>query len=342
MTRVCPPHGRRRGGFTLIELLVVIAIIAILIGLLLPAVQKVREAAARTQCQNNLKQIVLACHNYESAYGNFPQSIQNVDKAPSPYLYWQQYPSKIDHYDWSWMAEILAYVEQENLSRVADAFEKSQGTAHDPWANPQNPALGTFLKTWTCPMDSRQLVVQDTSGLKVAFTGLLGVTGTGMNLNDGMFVWNTRVRMAGVTDGTSNTLMVGERPPSKSLFFGWWFAGAGYYWPSAPKIPQDGTGDVVLGTNDPAYVPALLIGFNGGVSCPASKNQFGPGKLTDDCDQAHFWSLHTSGANFGFADGSVRFLPYSVGTQTVTVGTTTMPLMQALGTRNGGEVVTLP
>ena len=140
--------------------------------------------------------------------------------------------------------------------------------------------------------------------------------------------------MAGISDGTSNTLLVGERPPSRDLFFGWWFAGAGYYDPvSAGGLTpsQDGSGDVTLGTWDLRYPIALSQPFNGGYTCPTTKYQFQPGNINENCDQAHFWSLHTSGANFGMADGSVRFIAYGAGG--------TQVLWFALGTRNGGEVV---
>src|SRR5262245_49681962 len=103
----------RHHGFTLIELLVVIAIIAVLIGLLLPAVQKVREAASRTQCGNNLKQLALACHVYHEAFKTFPRNGSGVENSPD--YGWGDYSG--DSRCWSWLARVLPYVEQDNLHR---------------------------------------------------------------------------------------------------------------------------------------------------------------------------------------------------------------------------------
>ncbi len=322
--------ARRRvpAGFTLIELLVVIAIIAILIGLLLPAVQKVREAAARTQCQNNLHNIAIACHSFHDAMGYMPLALDGADKI-TELAYWNDnyYNPPLHHWYWSWMTQILPYVEQDNLYKMADTWDNTGSNYYWPWSS-TNLALGTPVKTWQCPMDTRQLLAQDEGGYKVAFTGLPAVRGTMQKLNDGV-ICNKRVTMAGISDGTSNTLMIGERPPSGDWFFGWWFAGAGYVNPANQYI-QNGTGDVVLGTADTDFPIALTYPFNGGYNCPANKYLFGPGNINENCDMAHFWSLHSGGANFAFADGSVHFMSYS----------TTPVVMAAMGTRNGGEVVT--
>src|SRR5262249_25673187 len=112
--------------------------------------------------------------------------------------------------------------------------------------------------------------------------------------------------------GTSNTLMIGERPPSNDLYYGWWFAGAGY--------DGSGTGDVVLGARETGYAADL--------GCSSAYTEFKAGKLNNDCDQAHFWSLHPGGANFALGDASVRFVTYSAN-----------PSLPALVTRSGGETV---
>jgi prepilin-type N-terminal cleavage/methylation domain-containing protein/prepilin-type processing-associated H-X9-DG protein len=346
---------RRKKGFTLIELLVVIAIIAVLIGLLLPAVQKIRDAANRIQCANNLRQIGLALHNFHDVNLAFPPALSGHVNRPGA-LGESRRPDNRYWY-WSWLARILAYVEGDNLYRVADAFAQQgdnmpfsyPAPAHpwNPWGNwnvssgavvGANPGLGTEIKLYSCPADSRTLTAQQvptgvgssfwTQLAFTAYVGNAGINGSYANVTPGpegiLFARNSstppKIRIADITDGTSNTIFVGERPPSRDMEFGWWFAGAGY--------DNSGVGDVVMGARSIAYAQSL-----GSTLCdtPAKAANFvglRPGQLNVDCDQAHYWSLHSGGANFLFADGSTKFMTYSADV-----------VLPALSTRNGGEVV---
>jgi prepilin-type processing-associated H-X9-DG protein len=131
----------------------------------------------------------------------------------------------------------------------------------------------------------------------------------------------SRIRFADITDGTSNTLMVGERPPSADFNFGWWFGSDGK--------DEQGTGEGTLGAVELDYFDAVLTTL--GCKKPA-KLGFQPGDVNDNCDQAHFWSLHSGGGNFLLADGSVRFLTYDIDPTT----------FLNLCVRNDGQTVTLP
>jgi prepilin-type N-terminal cleavage/methylation domain-containing protein/prepilin-type processing-associated H-X9-DG protein len=308
----------RRAGFTLIELLVVIAIIAILISLLLPAVQKVREAAARTECVNNLKQMALACHMFHDNNQVFPAGNTALT---------------MPLYGWSWQAQILPYVEQGNVYQMAVAWA-NQPDGWYPYAIPPNPALAVKVEIYTCPSDARSLVATDVDGYTIAFTSYLGVSGLSADptppppdttTQDGIFYSNSRIRIADIRDGTSNTLLIGERPPSADLLFGWWFAGGGY-------TQMDTAGDNVLGVREYNYADNVWTvdssGNSSSVSCPASSVNYQQGDLNQPCDQVHFWSLHPGGANFALADGSVRFIAYI-----------SDPLMPALATRSGEEPI---
>jgi prepilin-type N-terminal cleavage/methylation domain-containing protein/prepilin-type processing-associated H-X9-DG protein len=312
-----------RAGFTLIELLVVIAIIAILIGLLVPAVQKVREAASRTQCVNNLKQIGLACHNYHDTNKKFPPALQRTSTKPQDMWYV------------SWMARILPFVEQDVIGRrVPGEYQR----IYTPWGfaatgkNAPHEALSIEMPLYKCPSEPRNLVHPLANvgwgQYPVAFTTYLGNSGVNSRTKDGIFYASSAVTMMMVTDGTSNTILVGERPPSLDLYFGWWYAGAGFV-DIGMGGQQVGVGDVILGAREVYYAADSYDGVGGPHrSCPTSFVNFQPGDIIDPCHQVHFWSLHPGGSNFCFTDGSVRFLSYSVD-----------PMMPALVTRAGGEVI---
>jgi len=314
MFRVRVPYRR---GFTLIELLVVIAIIAILIGLLLPAVQKVREAANRMKCSNNLKQMGLALHNYNDTYGTLPKG---------QYAWVDQPTAMKPPYEgsWSWQAQIQPFIEGDNIYRMAKAFAEGGGSNYYSWYNPACPIKQTM---YTCPSDSRggQSFPGASSGIKdQAITSYLGNAGTTSTAEDGVLYRNSTVKITDMTDGTSNTIMVGERPPNSNLEFGWWFAAYGY--------DGRGTADCVMTSIDPAAPSYFMANYSSAPNLPcdgtvAQKTGMAPGKPKVGCDAGHYWSFHPGGVMFLWGDGSTKLLKYQANN-----------ILGALSTRSGGEV----
>ena len=291
----------RRKAFTLVELLVVIAIIAILIGLLLPAVQKVRAAAAMLSCKNQLKQLGIAAHNYHDTMGALPPGHRSTYPDPEglPFT--------------GWPLALLQYMEQQNLYDVGLAAFKV--TPIFMFAPPHTP-FTTVVKSFHCAADpyTNRVQISVKDSFPVALTNYLGITGTSSLANDGIFYSQSKTQLVHVTDGTSNTLLFGERPSPKGFRFSWWYAGLG--------ANNKGTAEHHLGVREPS---ATLM------PCPGLPKPFAEGKFDDECSVYQFWSYHTGGANFGIADGSVRFLSYSANS-----------ILPALATRNGGEAVGLP
>jgi prepilin-type N-terminal cleavage/methylation domain-containing protein len=331
--------SRSRSAFTLIELLVVIAIIAILIGLLLPAVQKVREAAARTQCINNLKQQGLALHGFHDANQAMPRGTYDW-ATPSPGA-----PNQAPYQgSWTWMTYILPYIEQSAAYNQATTFATGGGSNYYSW---YNPVCALPMKVYICPSDPRGAPIiapGSTFGLPVdiSMTGYLGNAGTRSYSSlpgtwDGVLYTQSKTRMTDVTDGTSNTIFVGERPPSQDLDFGWWFAAYGY--------DGHGVGDCLMTSNDVAIANYFLNNGNAigspppcYTSNPAQLIGLQTGNVKYFCDSSHYWSHHTGGALFLMGDGSCRFLTNAAGMSVAgTFNGVSMTVIACMSTRAGGE-----
>jgi prepilin-type processing-associated H-X9-DG protein len=297
---------KRRTGFILIELLVVIAIIGVLIGLLVPAVQKVREAAARLKCANNLKQIGLALHNYHDRMNGFPSGYQaqvasdNSDLGPG----------------WGWAAFLLDDVEQGNLKRqvrfdlqVSDPANAAVRVTTVPvYVCPSEPRTGTFTV-----VDANGGALCDVArGSYVAMNGVLGVSGDAWD-NDGAFIRNRSMRIADITDGLSNTLIVGERASNMSNST-WTGAVTGGVVPALRyPAPADQLANAEL-------APALVLSHG-------SRDHLPNNPLVFDADATT--SFHVNGVNFLFGDGSVRGINNSINGL----------VYEALLTRAGSEAI---
>jgi prepilin-type N-terminal cleavage/methylation domain-containing protein/prepilin-type processing-associated H-X9-DG protein len=348
----------RRAGFTLIELLVVIAIIAVLISLLLPAVQSAREAARRAQCVNNLKQIALAAHNYESANGAFPFGHRGFMFTPYSPSFTK--PCDTDNYIYighSTFVYILPYLEGSNLYNSYNLTRVYNSLA-------QNTATMNRVASYICPSDT-DASPPPTNDINTPQGSYAASGGTqeqfvfnwSVNINppdpagqyynicnqvpgDGMFGAEYTWRVASVTDGTSNTLLFGEtsrfrdEPAGSNFFFynigDWW---AGPPWSNSPPNFGDArptstafTVPKINAPRDPTGSVFAACFITSGALFPPDWAKF------PACQQLGAWgfrSLHPGGANFAFADGSVRFIK-----ETINIAT-----YRGLGTRGGSEVL---
>jgi len=331
----------RRRGFTLIELLVVIAIIAILIGLLLPAVQKVREAAARVQCQNNLKQIGLALHNHESAFGYFPTA-----GAQSDALNLTNQPFEVV----GWAAQILPFVEQENLYRYA-----KQGPYN--WQKDLGKApVEVPLKIFNCPSRSNRVSEPASWGSVYALNDYAGVmcewgnqyqttadpdpneanTFKGIIAKGGHIRTDdptktrkySTVSALGVSDGTSNTIAIAEKAVSSRQYqakvWDWWDVPGWAHNADWPNMRLAGN-----------WLPILPDGQANRISWTDNANGRGAGWYWEP----GFGSAHTGIFNAVFGDGSVRGLRMSIGTSGSKDYSDNTSVLYRLGRRDDGANV---
>jgi prepilin-type N-terminal cleavage/methylation domain-containing protein/prepilin-type processing-associated H-X9-DG protein len=314
MARTYIDSGRyRRSAFTLIELLVVIAIIAILIGVLLPAVQKVREAANRMKCSNNLKQIGLAAHQHHDTHDVFPPGW-----VQAPFTVPQGQVVQGGHGTGPFL---LPYLEQENLARIYRWDRRSQGPDNQPVAQ-------TPLKVWQCPSaepDRRVTKVEDPMNYSYGGWGACGDYAGVREIDtrlvdlrlvdrpaqyDGVLTANYLTRLADVTDGSSNTILLTE------------CAGRPKLWRAGRPVP----GGYAPGG---VWVGGTVVFGEGSTPDGVTK----PGPCAINCtNDREVYSFHPGGATAVMCDGSVRFLKASM----------EMRMFARLATRAGGEVVTDP
>ena len=315
-------HRARARGFTLIELLVVIAIIAVLLALLLPAVQQAREAARRSQCQNNLKQLALALHNYESALNTFPPGTLGF-----PYVF-------------SAHAHLLAYFEREDLQRLLN-YQVPPLTfgGSFPQAIDNERAAGNKIPMLMCPSDTDAV-----PGAKFGAISYPACTGSGTVNNgsstgaDGVIFQRSRIRMQDITDGTSNTVAFGESVMGNGIDI------------TASATPNDAVRQVIqlpMGTQTTpaACTPSPATKWSGQRSANWINGHFAdsmynhyypPNADTPDCNNDfHNYaltaarSMHPGGVQIALCDGSVRFVGENLH----------IDVWRALATREGDEII---
>ena len=311
----------RRSAFTLIELLVVIAIIAILIGLLLPAVQKVRESAARLSCSNNLKQIGLGLHNHESSVGYFPSSVRPAGGTRI-----------------SWTVSLLPYIEQGNLGRAYDVTQN--------WDAPANlPLTSKPIKIFQCPSTPNPNRLDGNPqppavwAPEVAVTDYAAVAGVDPTLaslypgqiqaSPGILIRNDKATIAAVTDGLSNTLMVAESAGRPQVYR----RGVAFGAPPGQRVNGGGWArpasdfDVKGSTPDGTSVPgSCSVNCTNGLD--TGSRSF-PDAVYGTNGTSETYSFHVAGANVLLGDGSVRLITSGVNIVT----------FAALATRAGGEEI---
>jgi prepilin-type N-terminal cleavage/methylation domain-containing protein/prepilin-type processing-associated H-X9-DG protein len=302
-------------GFTLIELLVVLSIIGVLAGLLIPAVQRVRESANRLKCQNNLKQIGLGLHNYHDAQGALPPGY----RATGPYT-----DAATDTAPgWGWATYLLPYIEQENLYHQLGLKQPVQVSA----------AVQGRVAIYVCPSDQvpdATFTVTDPFGVTLCLAAPCSYAAcVGGDESDtagpaglGVFYRNSKVRLTDIKDGTSETLMVGERASCNAN--GVW-AGA-----SPGAVIRRGEQDPCPGAGAGWYPAATFVLAHAHLNNALADTDGG----LDD-----FSSCHFGGSNFAFADGHVAFLRSIAGDLPGGTYTEDSLIFQALGTRANGEVV---
>jgi prepilin-type N-terminal cleavage/methylation domain-containing protein len=322
---------QRRLAFTLVELLVVIAIIGILIAMLLPAVQQVREAARRIQCANNLRQLAIACHNYESSYGKFPPGLNIQIGNGSGMIFPSSFNATLQPKGvtepphagkWgSWMVWIFPFMEQNNLYDLMDL--NSRDLTSTTTQGPNSPGA-SIVATLICPSDyieTNPLVFP--SGGNDHYFGINSYFGCGgvqawfwnVATFDGMLYYNSQRKFSDIRDGSSNVLLIGERYsfdpeyPAFPTFRGW-------AWNNF-NSPRDN----IAGTAAPInYMLPAGSGPN-------------PSFALTDLKFSSFSSAHSGGANFAIADGSTQFLSLT--------STADLPRLQNLARIADGNVVSM-
>lgn len=305
--------GRLRSAFTLIELLVVIAIIAILVALLLPAVQQAREAARRSSCKNNLKQVGLAMHNYHDVHNTFPYGWG-----------WDEADTQTRRRD-TWMQQILPFIEQGALYDLY--VQQNRSHAHTS----SEQILKTQIATLFCPSNPST----GTENFRGTYGANAGSTnpGFGSTNANGIFFRRSSIGFRDIVDGTSNTLLIAEgvaRPSNGANHTPW--GEVGYYW-GGGSVGHHGTAfntaqapnsrvpdcNYTCASYDMAKFPCA--GYNAGNNPPVTCAYADIGTYAR--------SFHTGGVQASMADGAVRFVSENINLQT----------WQALSTRAGGEVI---